>query len=197
MDEQFQNVSHTIIDKFLDKVSESCHVNKEVLWTLWRDMFSFPTPKALKKSKPKAESKKSDTSEVESKSDKPSKAKSSSESKKSDKVPEAKSSSESNIEKVSEAKSSSESNIEKVPEAKSSPEKSPSKTTSPVNELEKPSDPKEKTPPKEDTTAEKDKSPKKKRDTCQFKLTRGERSGQECGKNVSKNSEQFCSYHCK
>jgi hypothetical protein len=176
MDEQFQNVSHTIIDKFLDKVSESCHVKKDVLWALWRDMFSFPTPKALKKSKPKAESKKSDT-------------------------------------KVSDpAKPSSE--PEKVKE------KSPAKTTEPVKELIEPvneltkeplkelvtavtgiaSDSKEKTPPKEDVTIDqdkKDKSPKKKRDTCQFKLTRGDRAGQECGKNVAKNSEQFCSYHCK
>lgn len=169
MDEQFQNVSHTIIDKFLDKVSESCHVKKEVLWALWRDMFSFPTPKPLKKSKPKAESKKSDT-------------------------------------KVSEpAKPNSE--PEKVKE------KSPAKPNEPVKESIEPvaeplkdpvtvlvSDSKEKTPSKEQDTIDqdkKDKSPKKKRDTCQFKLTRGERSGQECGKNVAKNSEQFCSYHFK
>jgi hypothetical protein len=164
MDEQFQNVSHTIIDKFLDKVAESCKVKKDVLWALWRDMFSFPTPKAAKK--PKAETKKSDTKAETKKSD----------TKESD---------------------SSKPSSEKVKE------KSPLKTTEPVSEPEPAKDTvleKEKTPPKEETKDEqdkKDKSPKKKRDTCQFKLTRGERSGQECGKNVAKNSEQFCSYHCK
>lgn len=157
MDEQFQNVSHTIIDKFLDKVSDSCHVKKDVLWALWRDMFSFPVPKALKKSKPKAESKKSDT-------------------------------------KVSEQ-------TKPISEPEKTKEKSPAKTTETVIEpLSENVPEKEKTPPKEELKVEqdkKDKSPKKKRDTCQFKLTRGERSGQECGKNVAKTSEQFCTYHCK
>jgi hypothetical protein len=158
MDEQFQNVSHSIIDKFLDKVSESCHMKKDDLWSLWREMFSFPVPKALKKSKPKTETKKSDT--------------------KAEKL-------ESKVEPLEEKKTESK---------EKSPPKVAESTT--VNES------KEKSPPKDAShqpapPVEKDKSPKKKRDTCQFKITRGERAGQECGKNIAKTSDQFCTNHCK
>lgn len=154
MDEQFQNVSHSIIDKFLDKVSESCHMKKDDLWSLWREMFSFPVPKALKKSKPKTETKNSDA-------------------------------------KVEQPNSK----VEPLEEKASAPkEKSPPK----VSESTPISESKEKSLPKDTEPAgEKDKSPKKKRDTCQFKITRGERAGQECGKNVAKTSEQFCTNHCK
>ncbi len=167
MDEQFQNVSHSIIDKFLDKVSESCHMKKDDLWSLWREMFSFPVPKALKKSKPKAETKKTDT-KVEPLEEKKTESKEKSPHKASESaiVNESK---EKSPQKVSESVT--------VSEAK---EKSPPKEPAPHTEQDK-----------------KDKSPKKKRDTCQFKITRGERAGQECGKNVAKTSEQFCTYHCK
>ena len=127
MDEQFQNVSHTIIDKFLEKVADSCHIKKEALWSLWRDMFSFP--------------------------------------------------------------------IEKAPKKTTKPKKSETKSETKVET--KVENPKEKSEPKVDTEKSEKTPPKKKRDTCQFKLLRGERAGQECGKGVSKTSEQFCTNHCK
>ena len=51
--------------------------------------------------------------------------------------------------------------------------------------------------PKKEPSKKKDDSPKKKEE-CRFVLTRGERSGQECGKPIAKKkSDMYCANHCK
>ena len=43
MDAQFQATTYIVISQFLEKLSERCDVKKEQLWKLWKDMFNdFP-----------------------------------------------------------------------------------------------------------------------------------------------------------
>ena len=158
MDEQFQNVAHSIIDKFLDKVSETCRMPKDTLWALWREMFTFPVVKEVKSKS------KSLTQTKLTKKAVPEKAE-----KKEEPVPEK---AEKKEEPVSEKAEKKE---EPVPE-----------------KAEK----KEEPVPVSETVVDPKKSPKKKQG-CQFKITRGDRAGQECGKGITKTSDSFCSSHCK
>ena len=50
MDEHFQRTAFTIIERFMEKVSTQCELNKENLWSIWREMYNFPIVDTQKKS---------------------------------------------------------------------------------------------------------------------------------------------------
>ena len=58
MDEHFQRTAFTIIERFMEKVSTQCDLNKDNLWRIWREMFNFPTIQDSKKKSTSIKSKK-------------------------------------------------------------------------------------------------------------------------------------------
>lgn len=49
MDSHFETISYSIINQFLDSVSEQCLLDKTQLWVTWKDMFHFPSVPVAKK----------------------------------------------------------------------------------------------------------------------------------------------------
>lgn len=167
MDAHFETITHSVINHFLERVSNQSSVEKDKLWQVWKEMFNFPNdpkPKPTKKAvtKPSTETKPQPT---EVKAVEPAKAIS---EVKSETVPEVK--------------------VETVPEVKAMEVKVEAEAIQKVNVVEAvlvkvEAIPETKTEVKANT------------DGCTYKFTRGDRTGQECGK--KKKTDLFCTTHSK
>jgi hypothetical protein len=166
MDAHFETITYNVINQFLERVSSSSVVDKETLWKVWKEMFSFPNePISKKTTKKQVETKPVETKPVETKpvETKPVEAK----------PVEAKPVEAKPVEaKPVEAKPVEAKPVEAKPvEAK--PVEAKPVETKPVEA----------------------KPVEAKNDGCTYKFTRGDRTGQECGK--KKKTDLFCTTHAK
>jgi hypothetical protein len=189
MDAQFQATTYIVISQFLEKLSERCDVKKEQLWNLWKDMFNDFPKEPVQKAKV---------------------------SKKKD-VPEQK------IPTIVSEKSVPVTTIpvQTIPE-KTIPEQTIPEQTIPVQTIpvqtipeqtipvqtipeqerkflspipEEQSSPVSVKPEVHEESPSKTKKTKPVEDGCEYVFTRGDRSGQKCGK--KKKGDQFCGTHTK
>jgi hypothetical protein len=170
MDAQFQATTYIVISQFLEKLSERCDVKKEQLWKLWKDMFNdFPK-------EPSQKAKVSKKKEVPEKT-----------------APVTVSEKTAHVQEIP---------VQTIPEQTIPEQTIPESSTpivqerqflSPIPE-EQPSPVSVKPEVKEESPSKTKKS-KPVEDGCEYVFTRGDRSGQKCGK--KKKGEQFCGTHTK
>jgi hypothetical protein len=175
MDSHFETITYNVIDQFLDRVSSSSVVDKLTLWKVWKEMFSFPNepskkPKRTSLTDVSVESIPVDTKPVEAKPIET-------------KPIETKPIETKPVEvKPVEVKPVEDKPAEAKP-AEAKPAEAKPAEAKPVEA--KPVEAK----PVEDKPAE------AKNDGCTYKFTRGDRTGQECGK--KKKTDLFCTTHAK
>ena len=214
MDSHFENVTFDVIDQFMDRLSDRCLVSKDKFWFIWREMFNFPNKKEKVKREKKVNTKETKEVVQETKSkDKNTfftKPKEKSEPKDSTQKPadstQEQTDSTQPKDSTQEPKDCTQEPTDSTQEPKDSTQEPKDSELKPKEKPEpkdvkpkdvKPKDvkPKEKSEPKDVKPKEKS---DKKDDACCFILTRGERSGKECGKPISKKkSDKFCITHCK
>jgi hypothetical protein len=194
MDAQFQATTYIVISQFLEKLSERCDVKKEQLWNLWKDMFNDFPKEPVQKAK------------VSKKKDVPEQKIPTIVSEKSvpvttipvqtipvQTIPEQSIPEQTIPEKTIPEKTIPEQTIpeQTIPE-QTIPEQE-RKFLSPIPE-EQSSPVSVKHEVKEESPS-KTKKTKPVEDGCEYVFTRGDRSGQKCGK--KKKGDQFCGTHTK
>jgi hypothetical protein len=211
MDAQFQATTYIVISQFLEKLSDRCDVKKEQLWKLWKDMFNdFPKEPSQK---PKVSKKKEVPEQTIHVSEKPVQVI-------PDKTVPEKTVPEKTVpektvpEKTVPEKTVPEKTVpEKTIPEKTVPEKTVPEKTIPEKPISEPSNPivqerqflspipEEQPSPVSVKPEVKEESPSKTKKTkpvedgCEYVFTRGDRSGQKCGK--KKKGDQFCGTHTK
>lgn len=180
MDAQFQATTYIVISQFLEKLSDRCDVKKEQLWKLWKDMFNDFPKEPVQKAK------------VSKKKEVPEQT-----------IPVTVSEKTAPVQVIP---------VQTIPE-QTIPEQTIPEQTIPEQTIPEPSNPivqerqflspipEELPSPVSVKTEVKEESPSKTKKTkpvedgCEYVFTRGDRSGQKCGK--KKKGDQFCGTHTK
>ena len=205
MDSHFQNVMFDVINQFLERLSERILLPKEKLWTTWKEMFNFPNQVEVKKPVKRIPKDKVKDESVDAKKATPPKEKS--KEKKIDSFLVQKVQEKVEAQNIIEQPSSILENVVEyvAPVATVVPLATVEKVTTeqvveyvaPVVEYVAPT---ASTPPTVPVIESKPKErsvDKESSGGCHFVITRGERAGKNCGKQIAKKSDKFCATHCK
>jgi hypothetical protein len=171
MDAHFETITYTVINQFLDRVSMTSAVDKDTLWKVWKEMFSFPNapvPKTIKKTVTESKEDESKPTETKPTETKP-----------------------------TETNPTETKPIESKP-IESKPIESKPTETKPIETKPTETKPTETKPIESKPTETKPietKPTDTKNEGCLYKFTRGDRTGQECGK--KRKTDLFCTTHAK